>query len=69
MNWQQAIVDLVVLVAAGWLVWSFGPESLRRWVRGRRRVKPAYDVALHAEGLAGEAETAKDGCGPDCGCH
>ena len=56
--------------AAVWLVWSFGPDSLRRWVRGRRTVKPGYDVALHADGLAGQAETAKptEDCGPDCGC-
>ena len=67
---QQAIVYLVVAVAALWLVWSFGPESLRRAVLRKRRVTPGYDVALHADGLAGEAEGATHAdkaCGPDCG--
>ena len=68
---QQAIVDLVVAAAALWLVWSFGPESLRRAVLRKRRVTPGYDIALHADGLAGETEGAAPsdkGCGPDCGC-
>ena len=67
---QQAIVYLVVAGAALWLVWSFGPESLRRAVLRKRRVAPAYDVALQADGLGGEAEGAKaadKSCGPDCG--
>ena len=67
---QQLVVDVVVAGAALWLVWSFGPESLRRAVLRRRKVAPAYDVALHAEGLAGERETPRaqaEDCGPDCG--
>ena len=72
MTWQTIAVDLIVLCAAAWLVWSFGPDSLRRLVLRRRKVVPAYDVALHADGLDGRPEraaaAAKD-CGPDCGCH
>ena len=63
---QQAVVYVIVAAAALWLVWSFGPESLRRAVQRRRRVKPAYDVALHADGLDGRPE--EKACGPDCGC-
>ncbi len=70
MMWQQAIVYVVVAAAALWLVWSFGPESLRRALLRRRRVAPAYDVALHADGLDGRREDVADGdCGPDCGCR
>lgn len=64
---QQVVVDAVVLAAALWLVWSFGPESLRRLVLRKRKVAPDYDVALQADGLAGKTAAAKD-CGPDCGC-
>lgn len=72
MSVQPLIVDVVVAAAALWLVWSFGPVSLRRAVRRRqgrgRAVKPGYDVALRADGLAGKPESADDRCGPDCGC-
>ncbi len=67
MMWQQAVVDVVVAAAALWLVWSFGPESLRRVVLRKRRVAPSYDVALHAEALAGERESPPPAdCGPNC---
>lgn len=66
---QTVAVDAVVILAAAWLVWSFGPESLRRLITRKRQAKPAYDVALHADGLDGRPETAKaKDCGPDCGC-
>jgi hypothetical protein len=63
---QQLAVDVIVAAAALWLAWSFGPEGLRRAVLRRRRVRPAYDVALHADALDGRSEDTP--CGPDCGC-
>ena len=64
---QELIVDAVVIAAALWLVWSFGPESWRTAVR-RRRAKPSYDTALHADALDGRTETPRAGtdCGPGC---
>ena len=65
---QEVAVDAVVAAAALWLVWSFGPESWRARLSRRRRATPAYDAALHADGLDGRAEDDK-ACGPDCGCQ
>ncbi len=61
---QELAVDAVVLAAALWLVWSFGPESWRARLT-RRPAAPAYDKALNADALDGRPQ--KD-CGPDCGC-
>lgn len=58
---QTIIVNLVVLGAVGWLVWSFGPASLRSLFT-RKRAVPSYDVALQADELAGEEPA-------DCGCN
>lgn len=52
---QEWIVNAVVVAAALWLVWSFGPESWRTALR-RRRAKPGYDVALHADRLDGRSK-------------
>lgn len=62
---QTAVVDLVVAAAALWLLWSFGPESWRARLTGRR-AQPSYDRALKADELDGRAPDK--GCGPDCGC-
>ena len=62
---QAAVVDAVVLAAALWLAWSFAPEALRARLT-RRPAAPAFDRALHADGLDGRP--AAKSCGPDCGC-
>lgn len=63
---QELVVDAVVLAAAAWLVWSFGPESWRARFT-RRPAAPAYDRALRADGLDGRP--AEAGCGDEaCGC-
>ena len=51
---QEWVVDAVVLAAALWLVWSFGPDSWR--IALRPRAKPSRDAALHADGLDGRPE-------------
>ena len=61
---QEWLVNAVVLAAALWLVWSFGPESWRTRLT-RRNAAPSYDAALNADALDGRPQ--KD-CGPDCGC-
>ena len=53
---QEWIVNAVVIAAALWLVWSFGPESWRTALRRRGRGKPSYDATLHADGLDGRSE-------------
>ena len=30
---QTFAVDVIVVAAAAWLVWSFAPAGLRRWLR------------------------------------
>ena len=62
---QGVLVDAVVVAAALWLVWSFGPESWRARLT-RRRAAPSYDRALQADQIDGRP--ADKGCGPDCGC-
>ena len=65
---QSIVVNLVALAAALWLVWSFAPASFRAALT-RRRALPAYDAALQADELSGQApgdETC--GCG-DKACH
>ncbi len=51
---QTVIADGIVLAAALWLVWTFAPGSWRARLT-RKRALPAYDAALQAEELAGEA--------------
>ena len=71
---QGLVVDAVVAAAALWLLWSFGPESWRARLSGRR-AGPGRDRALQAEELDGrpavkspaESQDGR-GCGPDCGC-
>lgn len=63
---QGVAVDAVVAAAALWLLWSFGPESWRARLSGRR-AQPSYDRALQADELDGRSPPDK-GCGPDCGC-
>ena len=75
---QQLLVDAVVLVAAGWLVWTFSPAGMRaaaaRLLPRRARAAAAAPLAaggvegLHAEELAGEGAPSAP-CGPSCGCH
>ena len=62
---QGLVVDVVVGAAALWLLWSFGPESWRARLTGRR-APASYDRALQADELDGRP--ADKGCGPDCGC-
>ena len=78
---QQAVVDLVVLAAALWLVWTFAPSGVRRRVsrllpRGSRARRLAASPAaaggvegLQAAEIDGRPAPASDaGCGPGCGC-
>lgn len=75
---QRLAVDAVVLVAAGWLVWTFAPAGLRaalsRLLPRRARATAAASFAaggvegLQAEELAGEGAPSAS-CGPACGCH
>ena len=58
---QTIATDAIVLAAALWLVWSFGPRSLRTLVT-RKRAAPSYDTALQGDELAGQAPG-------DCGCE
>lgn len=65
---QSLATDAIVLLAAGWLVWTFAPQGFRSMVL-RRRAAPAYDSALQADELAGATSGEPDcGCG-DEGCH
>ncbi len=75
---QRLVVDLVVLVAAGWLVWTFSPAGPRAALARLlpRRIRPATAAAplaaggvegLKAEELAGEGAPSTP-CGPSCGC-
>ena len=62
---QGVVVDAVVAAAALWLVWSFGPESWRARLSGRRAAA-SHDRALQADPIDGRPPDK--GCGPDCGC-
>lgn len=75
---QRLVVDAVVLVAAGWLVWTFAPAGLRTVLsrllprRARAAIAAAPFAAGGVEGLQAE-ELAAEGapsapCGPSCGC-
>ena len=75
---QQLAVDAVVLVAGGWLVWTFAPAGVRaalsRLLPRPARASAAAPLAaggvegLQAEELAGEGAPSAP-CGPSCGCH
>lgn len=56
---QELVVDAAVVAALLWLVWSFGPDSWRTALSRRRRAKPGYDAALHADALDGRPETVR----------
>lgn len=60
---QSWVVNAVVVAAALWLVWSFGPESWRARL-SRRRGRPGHDRALQAEALDGRP--VEKACGKDC---
>lgn len=80
---QQAAVDVIVAVAAAWLVWTFAPIGARRLITGllprgshARATAASPTAAGGVEGLqaaeldgggAPASPMTKD-CGPGCGC-